>query len=63
MRECNWLQGLEGDIDTSHAGILHGGADKPEMVAPVSAVMDVSAMTVPVKTELVPRVAELPTCQ
>lgn len=34
MRECNWLQGLEGDIDTSHAGILHGGADKPEMVKP-----------------------------
>jgi phthalate 4,5-dioxygenase len=32
MRECNWLQGLEGDIDTSHAGILHGGADKPETV-------------------------------
>jgi phthalate 4,5-dioxygenase oxygenase subunit len=34
MRECNWLQGLEGDIDTSHAGILHGGADKPENVEP-----------------------------
>jgi phenylpropionate dioxygenase-like ring-hydroxylating dioxygenase large terminal subunit len=34
MRECNWLQGLEGDIDTSHATILHGGADKPENVTP-----------------------------
>ena len=34
MRECNWLQGLEGDIDTSHAGILHGGATKPENVTP-----------------------------
>src|SRR5580692_11526447 len=29
-RECNWLQGLEGDIDTSHLGFLHFGAQKPE---------------------------------
>jgi phthalate 4,5-dioxygenase len=26
QRECNWLQALEGDIDTSHFGFLHGGA-------------------------------------
>ena len=26
MRECNWLQGLEGDIDTSHLQFLHYGA-------------------------------------
>src|SRR4051812_3956644 len=25
QRECNWLQGLEGDIDTSHLGFLHLG--------------------------------------
>src|SRR5690242_11442260 len=25
MREFNWLQGLEGDIDTSHFGFLHLG--------------------------------------
>ncbi len=25
QRQCNWLQGLEGSIDTSHAGFLHGG--------------------------------------
>jgi hypothetical protein len=25
MRECNWLQSLEGDLDTSHVGFLHGG--------------------------------------
>jgi phenylpropionate dioxygenase-like ring-hydroxylating dioxygenase large terminal subunit len=24
MRACNWLQALEGDIDTSHAAFLHG---------------------------------------
>ena len=30
MRECNWLQGLEGDIDTSHFGFLHAGAIDPE---------------------------------
>jgi phthalate 4,5-dioxygenase len=32
MRECNWLQGLEGDIDTSHFGFLHAGAIDPEEV-------------------------------
>src|SRR5579864_7124510 len=30
LRECNWLQGLEGDIDTSHLGFLHFGARDPE---------------------------------
>jgi phenylpropionate dioxygenase-like ring-hydroxylating dioxygenase large terminal subunit len=25
MRECNWLQALEGDIDTSHLDFLHFG--------------------------------------
>jgi nitrite reductase/ring-hydroxylating ferredoxin subunit len=25
MRECNYLQALEGDLDTSHIGFLHGG--------------------------------------
>jgi nitrite reductase/ring-hydroxylating ferredoxin subunit len=24
-RECNWLQALEGDVDTSHLGFLHAG--------------------------------------
>jgi phthalate 4,5-dioxygenase len=30
QRECNWLQGLEGDIDTSHFGFLHAGHVKAE---------------------------------
>jgi phenylpropionate dioxygenase-like ring-hydroxylating dioxygenase large terminal subunit len=25
MRECNWMQALEGDIDTVHVPFLHGG--------------------------------------
>src|SRR5258708_37714758 len=25
QRECNWLQALEGDIDTSHFSFLHTG--------------------------------------
>ncbi|MDW3214666.1 MAG: Rieske 2Fe-2S domain-containing protein [Ilumatobacteraceae bacterium] len=25
QRDCNWLQSLEGDIDTSHFGFLHAG--------------------------------------
>jgi phthalate 4,5-dioxygenase oxygenase subunit len=32
QRECNWLQALEGDIDTSHFGFLHVGSVKPEHV-------------------------------
>ena len=30
LRECNWMQALEGDIDTGHLGFLHLGAVKPE---------------------------------
>jgi len=32
QRECNWLQALEGDIDTSHFGFLHAGGVSPEVV-------------------------------
>jgi len=34
LRECNWFQGLEGDIDTSHLGFLHLGAVKAEQTKP-----------------------------
>ncbi|MCK9512486.1 MAG: Rieske 2Fe-2S domain-containing protein [Pigmentiphaga sp.] len=30
QRECNWLQALEGDIDTSHVGFLHVGMLGPD---------------------------------
>ena len=32
QRECNWLQALEGDIDTSHFGFLHTGNIDPKDV-------------------------------
>ena len=32
QRECNWLQALEGDIDTSHFGFLHAGSVDPANV-------------------------------
>ncbi|MDG2033470.1 MAG: Rieske 2Fe-2S domain-containing protein, partial [Rhodospirillales bacterium] len=32
MRECNWLQALEGDIDTSHFSWLHAGSIGIEQV-------------------------------
>jgi phthalate 4,5-dioxygenase oxygenase subunit len=32
QRECNWLQALEGDIDTSHFSFLHMGTIKAEQV-------------------------------
>jgi phthalate 4,5-dioxygenase len=36
QRECNWLQALEGDIDTSHFGFLHTGSVQPDDVPPDS---------------------------
>jgi phenylpropionate dioxygenase-like ring-hydroxylating dioxygenase large terminal subunit len=30
QRECSWLQGLEGDIDTAHIGFLHFGSARAE---------------------------------
>lgn len=34
QRSCNWLQALEGDIDTSHFGFLHVGHLDPAEVPP-----------------------------
>jgi nitrite reductase/ring-hydroxylating ferredoxin subunit len=36
MRDCNWMQALEGDIDTSHLSFLHLGAVRPEAAIPGS---------------------------
>ncbi|MFF7521900.1 Rieske 2Fe-2S domain-containing protein [Streptomyces pseudovenezuelae] len=30
LRECNWLQGMEGDIDAAHLAFLHHGGHDPE---------------------------------
>jgi len=34
QRECNWLQALEGDIDTSHFSFLHTGKVEAEDIDP-----------------------------
>jgi nitrite reductase/ring-hydroxylating ferredoxin subunit len=34
LRECNWVQALEGDIDTAHLGLLHLGSISPDDVVP-----------------------------
>jgi phthalate 4,5-dioxygenase oxygenase subunit len=34
QRECNWLQALEGDIDTSHFSFLHTGKVNVEDIDP-----------------------------
>jgi hypothetical protein len=34
MRECNWLQALEGDIDTAHFTFLHVGKVEADDVDP-----------------------------
>jgi phthalate 4,5-dioxygenase len=36
LRECNYMQALEGDIDTSHLGFLHMGSVSPEQTKPGS---------------------------
>ncbi|MBV8087662.1 MAG: Rieske 2Fe-2S domain-containing protein [Chloroflexi bacterium] len=36
IRDCNWLQALEGDIDTSHLAFLHHGGNRAEDAAPGS---------------------------
>ena len=36
QRECNWLQALEGDIDTSHFSWLHFGSIDPDDIDPAS---------------------------
>jgi len=33
LRECNWLQAMEGDLDTSHVGFLHAGLSRTEDVS------------------------------
>jgi len=34
LRECNWLQALEGDIDTGHLAFLHMGGISPDEMEP-----------------------------
>ena len=34
LRECNWLQALEGDIDTGHLAFLHLGGISPDEMEP-----------------------------
>jgi phenylpropionate dioxygenase-like ring-hydroxylating dioxygenase large terminal subunit len=36
LRDCNYMQALEGDIDTSHLGFLHFGSSQPEDAVPGS---------------------------
>jgi len=36
LRKCNWMQGLEGELDTVHAAFLHAGASRFEDQAPKS---------------------------
>ncbi|HLF79598.1 MAG TPA: Rieske 2Fe-2S domain-containing protein [Dehalococcoidia bacterium] len=34
MRDCNWVQALEGDLDTVHVAFLHGGHRRVEDATP-----------------------------
>ena len=33
MQECNWLQAVEGEIDSAHAAILHGRIDSKGVIS------------------------------
>ena len=43
-RRCNWMQGLEGELDTIHAAFLHWGADKPALYQDDAPVLSDAAM-------------------
>jgi len=34
LRNCNWLQAIEGEVDTSHFGFLHEGKADPDQYPP-----------------------------
>jgi len=34
LRECNWVQAMEGDIDTAHLALLHLGSVSPDELIP-----------------------------
>jgi phenylpropionate dioxygenase-like ring-hydroxylating dioxygenase large terminal subunit len=36
LRDCSWLQGFEGDLDTTHVSFLHFGAFTAEQMEPKS---------------------------
>ena len=36
FRDNNWMQGIEGELDTVHAAFLHGGAGRPDAIEPGS---------------------------
>jgi len=48
QRECNYLQALEGDLDTSHSGFLHLGAGMgAEEIVKTKTTAEALSMTVP----------------
>jgi len=40
VQECNWLQALEGDVDSAHAPILHGRIDSKGNMSSLLAMQD-----------------------
>jgi phthalate 4,5-dioxygenase oxygenase subunit len=40
VRECNWLQALEGDLDSSHTGFLHGALNRASVMEMAGLIAD-----------------------
>ena len=44
VQECNWLQALEGELDSAHAPILHGRIDAKGAISDWIAARDLRPM-------------------
>jgi hypothetical protein len=52
VRECNWLQALEGDLDSSHTGFLHGTLNRASMMEQAGLIADNAPVLEAMETEM-----------
>jgi phthalate 4,5-dioxygenase oxygenase subunit len=52
VRECNWLQALEGDLDSSHTGFLHGALNRASVMEMAGLIADNAPVLEALDTEI-----------
>jgi nitrite reductase/ring-hydroxylating ferredoxin subunit len=52
VRECNWLQALEGDLDSSHTGFLHGTLNRASVMEQAGLIADNAPVLNAMATEM-----------
>jgi hypothetical protein len=52
VRECNWLQALEGDLDSSHTGFLHGTLNRASVMEQAGLISDNAPILEAQETEM-----------